>query len=144
MTRDGVGGNPYIGGMSTDTRHLSIEIDRPEAEVYAFVSDPANLPRWAAGLSGSIERVDGRWLADSPMGRVEVEFAPPNEFGVLDHVVTLPDGQRVLNPLRVLGFRGRSEVVFTLRRAEGMTDSEFEADAAAVAADLATLKSILE
>lgn len=130
--------------MSPGTRHLSGEIDRPEAEVYAFVADPANLPRWAAGLSGSIEKVDGRWLAESPMGRVEVEFAPTNDFGVLDHVVTLPNGVKVLNPLRVLGFRGRSEVVFTLRRADGMTDAEFEADAAAVAADLTTLKSILE
>jgi hypothetical protein len=35
-------------------------------------------------------------------------------------------------------------VVFTVRRRPGVTDAEFEADAAAVAADLETLKRLLE
>src|SRR5690348_17682341 len=34
-----------------------------------------------------------------------VEFAPPNEFGVLDHVVRVPSGEAVYNPLRVEGTR---------------------------------------
>jgi hypothetical protein len=127
-----------------ESRHISVAIDRPEAEVYEFVLDPANLPLWAAGLGGSIELVDGQWLADSPMGRVAVEFAAHNPFGVLDHTVTLPSGERVLNPLRVIGYRGRSELVFTVRRQPGMSDDEFAADQAAVAADLATLKRLLE
>jgi hypothetical protein len=35
-------------------------------------------------------------------------------------------------------------VVFTVRRRAGMTDEEFDADAAAVAADLETLRTLLE
>ena len=79
----------------------------------------------------------GQRGADSPMGEVTVEFAPPNEVGVLDHVVRLPSGEAVYNPLRVIpGGVGeaRCEVLFTVRRGAGMTDAEFEADAAAVAA----------
>jgi hypothetical protein len=34
--------------------------------------------------------------------------------------------------------------VFTLRRLPGMSDEEFERDAAAVTADLAALKTVLE
>ena len=30
--------------MCTESRHLSVHIDRPFADVYAFASDPANLP----------------------------------------------------------------------------------------------------
>ncbi|WP_341855056.1 SRPBCC family protein [Brachybacterium sp. GPGPB12] len=45
------------------SRHLSIVIDRPWRRVYEYVSDPRNLPRWAAGLAGS--EVRGR----SPSGR---------------------------------------------------------------------------
>ena len=37
-----------------------------------------------------------------------------------------------------------SEVVFTLRRPPGMSDEDFRADAAAVAADLTRLKHVLE
>ncbi|WP_210480629.1 SRPBCC family protein [Naasia sp. SYSU D00948] len=130
--------------MVRETRHLGVRIQRDAADVYAFCAEPANLPRWAAGLSGSIAQVDGRWLADSPMGRVEVEFAPRNPFGVLDHLVRLPGGDTVENPMRVLRDGEGAEVVFTLRRRDGVTEEEFEADADAVLADLEALKRLLE
>lgn len=126
-----------------ESRHLSVLAAAPVAEVVAYAGDPANLPRWAAGLGGSIRQVDGRWVADSPMGQVTIEFAPSNGFGILDHVVTLPSGDRVLNPMRVLPAPDGAEVVFTLRRAPGATDDEFEADERAVRDDLRRLAEIL-
>jgi hypothetical protein len=130
--------------MASDSRHLSVLIERPAAEVYGYVRDYRNLPAWAAGLASGVRLVGGRWLADSPMGDVEVRFVPVNEYGVLDHDVVLPSGETTTNPLRVLADGARSEVVFTLRRRPGMTDEEFEADTAAVQVDLATLRSVLE
>jgi uncharacterized protein YndB with AHSA1/START domain len=127
-----------------ESLHLSIRIARPAAEVYAFVRDPANLPSWAAGLSGSIEQREGRWFANSPMGEVEVRFIEENAYGVLDHDVTLPDGTTFTNPMRVIADDDDSEVVFTVRQAPGATDEALEADAAAVLADLASLKALLE
>ena len=129
--------------MSTSL-HLTVHIDRSAEEVYRFAADPARLLQWAAGLSGSIEERDGRWFADSPMGEVEVRFAAENAYGVLDHDVTLPDGTTVTNPLRVLPDGAVCEVVFTLRRGPGVTEEAFDADAAAVRTDLATLKRLME
>jgi hypothetical protein len=120
------------------SRHISVWIDADPDAVYAFVADRTELARWAAGL------------ADPALSDADVEFAPPNPFGVVDHVVRLPSGDAVYNPMRVIpaGPAGTEEagceVVFTLRRRIGVTDSEFEADAAAVAADLATLRGLLE
>ncbi|BDZ45965.1 SRPBCC family protein [Naasia aerilata] len=131
--------------MTRETRHVSMRIERPAAEIYAFCVQPANLPRWAAGLGGSIASVDGRWIAQSPMGAVEVQFAPGNDFGVLDHRVTLEDGQTFDNPMRVIpDGDAAADVVFTLRWADGTAAEAFEADAAAVEADLRTLKRLLE
>lgn len=135
---------PENGRMSRPSLHLSTYVDRPAPEVYAYVVDPAHLPQWAAGLGGSIEQRDGRWFADSPMGEVEVRFVDVNPFGVLDHDVTLPDGVTVTNPLRVIPDGDGCEVVFTLRRRPEMSDSDVEADADAVRADLARLKSLME
>jgi hypothetical protein len=112
--------------------------------VYAFASEPANLPRWASGLSSGIEEIDGEWVAESPMGRVRVALTARNDLGVLDHDVTLPSGETVHNPMRVLANGDGSEVVFTLYRRPGVSDAEYEADAAAVAADLERLKALLE
>lgn len=131
--------------MAAYSRHVSEHIDRPVGQVYDFASNPANLPVWAAGLSGSIELIDGQWIAQSPLGRVTVAFAPRNDYGVLDHDVTLASGTRVYNPMRVIADGESScEVVFTLRRQPEMSDEDFARDAEAVAADLATLKRLLE
>ena len=122
------------------SRHLSVWIDATPEAVYAFASNPVELPRWAAGLADPT-------LAGPTLGEADVEFAARNEFGVLDHIVRLPSGEAVYNPMRVIPAGPgvpRCEVVFTLRRRPGVTNEEFEADAAAVAADLETLRDLIE
>jgi hypothetical protein len=131
-----------------DSRHVSVWIQADPEAVYEFAADPQTWSKWAAGLAeGGLRQTADGWVADSPMGTVTVEFAPPNEFGVLDHVVRLPSGEAVYNPLRVIpGGVGDShcEVLFSVRRRPGMTDAEFDADAGAVAADLNALRRLLE
>lgn len=131
-------------GMPTESHHLTVSIDRPATAVYEYARDPAHLPAWAAGLAAGIRLDRGEWVADSPMGQVLVRFVPVNEYGVLDHDVVLPDGTTSTNPVRVLADGEGSEVVFTLRRRPGMTDDQLAADAAAITADLGTLKRVLE
>lgn len=135
----------YVGTMASPSQHIGVGIDRPVAAVYDFAADPLNLPSWAAGLVGSkVERDGEQWFTESPGGRVTFTFTPRNTFGVLDHDVTLPSGETVHNPLRVIRDGDGCEVVFTLRQRPGMTDEEFERDADAVTRDLSTLKSLLE
>ena len=130
------------------SRHISVWIDAAPEVVYAIAADPEQLPRWASGLAeGGLRQTADGWVADSPMGEVIVEFAPTNEYGVLDHVVRMPSGEAVYNPLRVIpAGEGQAgcEVVFTVRRRAGMTDEEFESDAATVAADLDRLRRLAE
>ncbi|GAB3863402.1 SRPBCC family protein [Dactylosporangium cerinum] len=128
----------------TESRHVSTHIDRSAAEVYAYASDPRNLPAWAPGLLKSVEQVDGQWVADSDMGRILLDWAPDNPYGVLDHHVTVPSGQTFYNPMRVTADGDGSEVVFSVRRQPEMTDAEFDRDCAAVQADLDALRDILQ
>jgi hypothetical protein len=133
-----------MNAAASDSRHISTHIDRPAREVYDYASNPANLPDWAPGLASSVERVDGQWIVESPMGRVVVVFAARNDFGVLDHEVTLPSGETIYNPMRVTVDGTGCEVVFTVRRQPGMSDGDFERDANAVSADLSALKRVIE
>lgn len=130
--------------MSYETKAITAVIAAPWQQVYAFAHAPQNLPRWAAGLAGAITQEDGEWVADSPMGKVRVRMAARNPHGVLDHDVTLPDGRVFHNPLRVIANGSGSEITFTLFRTEGVDDAAFARDAAAVTADLQTLKTLLE
>ncbi|HWK92082.1 MAG TPA: SRPBCC family protein [Luteimicrobium sp.] len=134
---------PHAAAAEHESRYVSVLVARPADEVYAYASDPANLPAWAAGLAAGVAHEDGRWFADSPLGRVELRFAPANAYGVLDHDVVEPSGRTTSNPLRVLPAPGGSEIVFVVRRA-GRPDAELESDVAAVRADLETLARIVE
>lgn len=126
------------------SRHVSQVIRRSADEVYAYAVDPDNLPMWAAGLAaGELSREGEELVMDSPMGQVRVRFASSNQYGVLDHDVTLPTGVVVHNPLRVLAHPEGAEVVFTLRQLD-LNEEEFDRDEHAVAADLERLRQQLE
>jgi hypothetical protein len=133
-----------MDAVTRTSRHLSAHIDRSAQEVYDYVSDPSHLPEWAPGLGSSIELTDGQWIMESPMGRIVVSFAPRNEYGVLDHQVTLASGETFYNPMRVTALGAGCEMVFSLRRPAGMTDEDFERDADAVLSDLVRLKRTME
>ncbi len=128
-----------------DVQHISISIVRSPEDVYAFVADPRNLPKWASGLARStVTREGDAWIAEAPMGKVKVRFASPNSLGVLDHDVELESGEVVHNPMRVVPNGGGSELLFTLLRRQKMTDEELAEDRATVETDLGTLKRLLE
>ena len=59
-------------------------------------------------------------------------------------MVTLPDGQTFNHPMRVVPAGAGSLVTFTLFRQEGMSDADFERDAAMVVSDLQALKRVVE
>lgn len=128
-----------------NAKHISITINRPSSEVYHFVSNPENLPQWAAGLADTTLKKSGNeWLTNSPMGQIKIKFTDKNSYGVIDHDVTLPNGEIVYNPLRVIKNSFGSEVIFTLFQRAQMTDDEFKKDSELVRKDLEKLKSILE
>lgn len=130
--------------MSFKSRHVGISINHPADEVYEFASNPENLPKWSAGISGSVKNVNGDWIAESPMGRVKVKFADKNRFGILDHDVTLPSGETFYNPMRVFPNKDGSELVFTLYQRPGMSDRDFRNDEEQIKADLEKLKALIE
>ena len=125
-------------------RHISVAIKRSPQDVYSFVSDPGNLPKWATGLGGSIRKVNGEWVADSPMGKIKIAFAKQNKFGVLDHEVVLESGVKIDNPMRVIANGEGSEIFFTLIRRPDMSEETFAEDARWVEKDLVILKGLLE
>jgi uncharacterized protein YndB with AHSA1/START domain len=126
------------------SRHISRVIAASPESVYDFAANPDNLALWAAGLAqAEVVRQGELLLVESPMGEVTVRFAPRNDFGVIDHDVTLPSGEVVNNPVRVLSHPLGAEIVFTVRQL-GLSDEEFDRDCATVAEDLGRLKELVE
>lgn len=120
-------------------------IDRPWRDVYTFASDPWNIHLWAAGLAKGLTPHGDIWIADGgPIGMVKIRFLPSNDFGVIDHIVTMPDGFEVYNALRVTPNGQGALISFTLLKLPEMSEDDFNHDASLVTADLATLKRLIE
>jgi hypothetical protein len=136
---------PVTSSPLWPVHHVSISIDRPPADVYAYAADPNHLPRWAKGLANAPAELHGKdHVVDTPMGKVKVRFAERNPHGILDHDVTLPSGETVHNPMRVLPNARGSEVVFSVFQRPGTDAAEFRRDTDAVTRDLRALKELVE
>lgn len=127
-----------------NSRTLTCSIQRSPLEVYKFAANPVNLPKWIRSFCLSVKESVDEWLMETPAGWMAIRFVPENVFRVLDHTVTLPNGQLVLNPMRVVANGDGSEVMFTLFQRPEMSDEQFTTDAGMVDADLRTLKNVLE
>ena len=123
---------------------VTVTINAPPERVADFVTDPLHLPLWVPSFCKSVVQRGEDWVVNSPLGPVVFAFAPPNPYGVLDHAITLPDGQVLHNAMRAVPNGQGSVVMFTLLQQAGMSDAQFEHDAELVHSDLQTLKRLLE
>jgi hypothetical protein len=127
-----------------EVRYLSVSIEREPEAVYAFTSNPENLPQWASGLGKGVKRAGEDWEVKTEQGTVGLRFTPHNGYGVLDHTVVLSDGTEVYVPMRMMPNGKGSEVMLVLFRQPDTDDTEFARDAGLMQNDLRSLKALLE
>lgn len=126
------------------SKTITISINAAPVKVYAFASNPANLPRWIPSFVRSVAVVNGEWVIQTPEGPATWRFVEKNEFGVLDHTIRLASGLEIFNPMRVVPNGAGSEVVFILFQRPNVSDEEYAEDAKAVESDLQMLKRVME
>ena len=130
--------------MPRESRIVCVTSSAAASAVYAFARTMDNLPRWATGLVTNIGGDGDAWFTDTPGGRIRIRMAPRNDFGVLDHDVTTPDGVTTHNAMRVTPVDDGSLLAFVVLRMPGYTDAEFDRDCGLVTQDLRTLAVLVE
>jgi hypothetical protein len=138
--------NFLINNMENTTypvKLINVSINKPADQVYKFASNPENFPKWVAFVK-SIKKDGEYWVGETTIGKLRIQFTPQNEFGIIDHHVTMENGDKVFNPMRVLSNNDGCEFIFTLFRMPGRSDKEFNEDAASVTKDLNKLKQVME
>lgn len=127
------------------SRTISIPIFRPFSEVYEFLAEPRNFPSWASNLGSDFKRIsDYEWSTTTRGGRVILQFAPRNDYGVLDHAVYLEGRPPVTTPMRLIENDGGCEVIYTQFQRPGMGDDAFQSEVEWVTSDFEALRSLLE
>jgi hypothetical protein len=127
------------------SRTITLFIERPVAEVSAFLADPLNYPKWAAVTEPTFQHKGGLvWRAETPMGPRLIEFLPPNPFGVVDHATYREGEDPIFMPMRVVANEEGTELIYTFFQRPGMSEEQLDSTIEWIRTDLMTLKSLLE
>lgn len=124
-----------------------IEIAASAQQVFAFLQDPANLPRWAHAFT-SVH--DGHARLETPAGAVDIGLCvfAREETGVVDWHLTFPDGSAAVAHSRVTDTtRGTSIYTFVLHAppvALEQVEGALAAQSVTLKSELATVKSLVE
>jgi hypothetical protein len=124
-----------------------IEILAPRGQVFEFVREPGNLPRWAHAF---VSAGDGRARLETPAGAVDValDVSADAGAGTVDWRLTFPDGGVGIAQSRVTETtRGTCIYSFVLHAppvALEQVEGALEAQSATLRSELATLKSLME
>lgn len=128
--------------MRSDVR--TVTIDAPPRDVLAFVSDPANLPRWAVGFAKDVRCEGGRWIVATGQGELAVAVEADERSGTVDFRMEPTPGVEAVAYARVVPNGEGAEFTFTQFQQPGTPDEVFEQLAAAVGHELAVLKALVE
>jgi hypothetical protein len=127
-----------------ESKTFSLKLNASANDVYFFVSNPENLPKWATTFCKSIKRDGSDWVIETNEGFVRVKYVEKNNLGVLDHFIYLTPDVEVYVPMRVVRNHEGSEMLFTLFKLPFMDDERFKLDCKLVEQDLTTLKIVME
>jgi hypothetical protein len=124
----------------------SVTIDRPAAEVHAFLADAANWPRWAIINVLAVEPGDdpGWWKLSTPDGPAELRIHADARSGIVDHDFRDETEEVARVPARVVANGRGADFLMTVTRPAEMSDADFDGLLGSLETELATLKKVLE
>jgi len=129
-----------------NSRTIDIAIARPCEEVYEFLLDPMNFPKWAFTGDVNMRHLGGQdWAVETSVGPRILRLARRNALGVLDHFSML-DADDPPHPIgmRVIANQDGTELIYTCFQRASVSDSEFDSMVEWITTDLMALKSLLE
>jgi len=124
-----------------------IEIEAPYPELFEFVRDPANLPRWTRAF---VSAGRSRARLQTPAGAVDIglEVSADARTGTVDWRLAFPDGGVGIAQSRVTETtRGTCIYSFILHAppvALEALEGQLENQSATLRSELGTLKSLME
>jgi hypothetical protein len=123
--------------MHADTQTITLPANL--ADAFAFLADPANLPRWAVGFARDIRREGEAWIVQTAQGEMPVRIVADATHGTIDFHMTIAPEVEAVAYSRVVPNDSGAEYVFTQFQLPGMADEVFAGQRAALAEELAIL-----
>ena len=110
-------------------------------EVFAYLADIEKLPEWATEFARELKLVDGRYKVVNGLGELFFEIRSDRDSGVIDMLAGPSEDSLALFPARVVPLAdGGSAFTFTMFRAPGQPEEQFEGQFASLRREVANLE----
>jgi hypothetical protein len=133
----------HEAGTTVRSDTQSVTIAGTAEQVFDFLADPENLPRWAVGFCHSIRRDGGRWLVRTAQGELGIRYVTDRALGVIDFYISPAPGVEAAAFSRVLPNGDGAEYVFTQFQTPGMPDDVFAGQVASLTEELHILQRLV-
>jgi hypothetical protein len=115
-----------MGGMMQH-RTVTAVLEAPTDQVFGYLSQIENLPRWATEFARELKYEDGKAKVVNGLGEFYFSIDADPDTGVIDMYAGTTEEELSLFPTRVIELpEGRSAFSFTMFQAPGMPDELFE------------------
>lgn len=126
------------------SRTSAVILDAPQAAVFGFLADIANLPTWAVNFCKELRPAGDGWKILTPEGEMHFRIDADRNSGVVDMRGGPCETAMSYWPARVVALPdGRSAVIFTNFQWPGVTDAAFEQQCDGLAHEFETLRRLL-
>jgi len=120
-------------------------LDAPKQDVFAYLSEIHNLPKWATEFARELRFEDGKAKVVNGLGEFYFSIDADVETGVIDMYVGPSEHELMLFPTRVVPLPdGRSVYSFTMFQAPGMPDDLFESQHASLRREFENIRREVE
>jgi hypothetical protein len=127
------------------THTVTAVLDAPREDVFAFLSEIDNLPKWATEFARELRFEEGKAKVVNGLGEFYFSIDADVETGVIDMYAGPSDDELVLFPTRVVPLPdGRSMYSFTMFQAPGMPDELFESQHASLKREFENIRREVE
>lgn len=105
----------------------------PKGEVFAYLAEVENLPRWATEFARELKVENGRHKVVNGLGEFFFAIEADEATGVIDMRAGPTESEMALFPTRVVELPdGRSAFTFTMFQGPGSSDELFESQHASL------------
>ncbi len=104
---------------------LTASLPGTPQDVFAYISNPNNLSAWHSSFCRAVRAENTGYSVESPRGAVPVRFLRDDHTLVLDILAEVSDGIELASAIRLLSNGQGTEMVWTLVKPEGLSDSVF-------------------
>ena len=109
------------------SRTVTTVVQAPQEEVFEFMSDIENLPRWANEFAREVEREGEEYKVRNALGEFYFQIKADPQTGVIDMFAGPARDQMAIFPTRAVALPdGRTAFSFTMFQTPEMPDELFE------------------